>query len=74
VRKRSVTLTHFFVAQTVKISVATAGDFSIDLVFFCFIWGFGVFIENLFFYSGKMSKMYVVLLYLPFKNTVVSKA
>jgi len=36
-----------FVAQTVTISVATAGDFSLDLGFSCFIWGSGVFIENL---------------------------
>jgi len=45
--KRSVTLTNLFVAQTVTISVATAGDFSLDLGFSCFIWGSGVFIENL---------------------------
>ena len=49
VQKRSVTLTHFFVAQTVTISVVTAGDFSLDLGFSCFIWGSGVFIENLWF-------------------------
>jgi len=36
-----------FVAQTVTVSVATAGDFSLDLGFSCFIWGSGVFIENL---------------------------
>jgi len=48
-QKRSVTLTHFFVAQTVTISVVTAGDFSLDLGFSCFIWGSGVFIENLWF-------------------------
>jgi len=36
-----------FVAQTVTISVATAGDLSIDLGFSCFIWCSGVFIENL---------------------------
>jgi len=35
-----------FVAQTVTISVATAGDFSLDLGFSYFIWGPGVFIEN----------------------------
>jgi len=28
-------------------SVATARVFSLDLFFFCFIWGSGVFIENL---------------------------
>ena len=35
------------VAQIVTISVASAGDFSQDLGFSCFIWGSGVFIENL---------------------------
>ena len=39
--------TDVFVAQTVTISVATAGDFSQDLGFSCFIWGSAVFIENL---------------------------
>jgi len=34
---------------TVTISVATAGDFSQDLGFSCFIWVSGVFIENLWF-------------------------
>ena len=34
---------------TVTISVATAGDFSQDLGFSCFIWVSGVFIENLVF-------------------------
>ena len=42
---------------------------------FCFIWDCGIFIENLFFfYSGQILEMYVVLLYFPFKNTVVSQA
>ena len=36
-----------FVAQTFTICVATAGDFSLDLGFSCFIWCSGVFIENL---------------------------
>jgi len=40
-----------FCAQTVTISVATAGDFSLDLGFFCFIWDSVVFIENLGFIS-----------------------
>jgi len=36
-------------------SVATARVFSLDLGFFCFIWGSGVFIENLgFFDSGQI--------------------
>jgi len=35
-----------FLAQTVTVSVATAGDFSLDLGFSCFIWGSGFFIEN----------------------------
>ena len=49
--------------------------FSLDLGFFCFIWGSAVFIENqFFFYSGYILEMYVVLLYFPFKNTVVSQA
>jgi len=48
--------------------------FSLDLRFFCFIWDSGVFIENLFFYSGQILEMYVVLLYFQFKNTVVSQA
>jgi len=56
-----------------KTSVATAGFFSLDLGFFCFIWGSGVFIENLeLFDSGQILEMYVVLLYFPFKNTVIS--
>jgi len=46
-KTQSVTLTHFFMVQTVTISVSTAGDFSLDLGFFCFIWGSGVIIENL---------------------------
>jgi len=46
-KTQSVTLTHFFVPQAVAISVATAGDFSLDLWFSCFIWGSGDFIENL---------------------------
>jgi len=49
--------------------------FSVDLFFFCFIWGSGVFIENLgFFDFGQILEMYVELLYFPFKNTVVSHA
>ena len=32
-------------------SVATAGFSSLDLGFFCFIWGPGVFIKNLFFFT-----------------------
>jgi len=44
-----------------RISVATAGFFSLDLGFFCFIWGSGVFIENLgVFESGQILEMYVV--------------
>jgi len=39
--------THFFVAETVTISVATAGDFSLDLVFCCLFWSSGAFVENL---------------------------
>ena len=35
-----------FVTQTVTISVATAGYFSLVLGFTCFIWGSRVFIEN----------------------------
>jgi len=47
--------------------------FSLDLFFLCFIWGSEVFIENLgFFDSGQIFEMYVVILYFPFKNTVVS--
>jgi len=48
--------------------------FSLDLGFFCFIWGSAVFIENLFFYSGQILDKHVVLLYLPLKITVVSQA
>jgi len=48
-KTQSVTLTTFSVVQTVTISVATAGDFSQDLGFSCFIWVSGVFIENLVF-------------------------
>jgi len=62
-----------FVAQTVTINVATTGDFSLDLGFSCFIWGSGGFIENLgLFDSGQILEMYLVLVYFPFKNTVVS--
>jgi len=41
--------------------------FSLDLFFFCFIWGSAVFIENLGrFDSGQILEMHVVLLYFPF--------
>jgi len=64
-----------YIDTIVGIDVATAVFFSLDLFFFCFIWGSGVFIENLgFFDSGQILEMYVVLLYFPFKNTVVSHA
>jgi len=56
-------------------SVATARCFSQDLGFFCLIWGSGVFIENLgFFDFVQILEMYVILLYFPLKNTVVSQA
>ena len=60
---------------SIQTSVATA-VFLLDLGFFCFIWGSGVFVENLgCFDSGQILEMYVVLLYFPFKNTaVVSQA
>jgi len=59
----------------VKLAVLPRLFFSLDLGFFYFIWGSGVFIENLgFFDSGQILEMYVVLLYLPFKNTAVSQA
>jgi len=46
----------------------------LPLLFFCLIWGSVFFIENLvFFDSGQISEMYVVLLYFPFKNTMVSQ-
>jgi len=62
-------------SQNVTVSVATARVFSLDLEFFCFIWGSGVFIKDLgFFDSGQILEMYVVLLYFAFKNTVVSQA
>ena len=49
--------------------------FSPELGFFCFIWGSGIFIENLgFCFSCQILEMYVVLLYFPFENTVVSHA
>jgi len=56
------------------VSVDTAVFFSLDLGFFCFIWGSGVFTENLgFFDSGQILEIYVVLLYFSFnKNTVES--
>jgi len=38
-KTQNVTLAHFLGAKTVTISVATAGDFSLDLGFSCFIWG-----------------------------------
>jgi len=68
-----VTLTHFFVAQTVTISVATAGDFSLDLGFSCLtgVLGFLLKIWGLF-DSGQILEIYVVLPYFLFKNTVVS--
>ena len=41
--------------------VASAGVVSLDLFFFCFIWGSGVCIENEgFFSSGQILEMYVV--------------
>jgi len=46
-KTQSVTLTNFFVTQTVTTSVATAVDFSLDLGFSCFIWGSWIFNENL---------------------------
>ena len=74
-KTQSVTLTHFFVAQTVTSSVATAGDFSLDPGFSCFI-VFGVleFLLKIWglFDSGQILEMYVVLLYFPSKNAVVS--
>jgi len=55
-------------------SVATAVFFARSGVFL-FSWGSGVFIENLdSFYSGQILELYVVLLYIPFKNRVVSQA
>jgi len=62
-----------FLTSVLRYSGNTATPvFLPDLGFFCFIWGFGVFIENLFFlYSGQMFEMYVVLVYFPFKNTAV---
>jgi len=58
----------------VVFSVVTARFFSLDLGFFCFIWGSGVFIKNLgFFDSGQILEMYIVLLHFLFKNTVVSQ-
>jgi len=60
---------------THETSVATAVFFSLDLGFFCFIWGSGVLIKNLgFFDSGQILEIYAVLLYFPFKNAVVSQA
>jgi len=48
-------------------------DFSLDLEFSCFIWGSGFLLKIWgFFDSGQILEMYVVLLYFPFKNTVVS--
>ena len=53
-------------------SVATASFFSLDLGFF---WGYGFFSKNLgFFDSVQILDMYILLLYFPFKNTVVSQA
>jgi len=50
-------------------------SFTRSVFFFCFIWGSAVFIENLgFFDSGQILEMYVVSLYFPFKNTVISHA
>ena len=63
--------------ELISHSVATChcwGIFTRSVFFFCFIWGSGVFIKNLgFFDSGQILEMYVVLLYFPFKNTVVSQ-
>ena len=44
--------------------------FSLDLEFSSGFWGF--YWKSVFFYSGQVLEMYVVLLYFPFKNTVVS--
>jgi len=55
--------------------VAAGSFFSQDQGFFCFVWGSGVFIENLgFFDSGQVLEMYVASLYFPLKDTVVSQA
>jgi len=70
-------LSHTLFVSTISLgtSVATAVFFSLDLGVFCFVWGSEVFIKNLgFFDSGQILEMYVVLLYFPFMNTVVSQA
>jgi len=61
-------------AQRVLASVAAAVSFSLELGFFCFIWGSGVFIENLvFFDSGQILEMYVGLLYFPFDLRILGQ-
>ena len=56
-------------------NVAAGSFFSQRLGFFCFVWGSGLFIENLgFFDSGQVLEMCVASLYFPLKNTVVSQA
>jgi len=75
VRSSLIAYSYSSVAILAVFSVATARIFSLDLGFFFFIWGSGVFIKNLgFFDSGQILQMYVVLLCFPFKNTVVSQA
>ena len=50
------------------ISVATTSFFSLDLFFFCFIWGSGVFMENLgFFDSGEIFLNLCHITVFPFK-------
>jgi len=59
--------------ELVADSVATAGMFSLDLGFLFFIWGSGVIIENLFFLTlVKFFEIYAVIVYFPFKNTIIS--
>jgi len=63
------------VAETVTISVATAGDFSLDLVFCCLFWSSGAFVENLGFvwlWSNFRNVCCITVLHCLFKNTVVS--
>jgi len=43
--------TNFAIQCNLTTSVVTAGFISLDVGFFCFIWGSGVFVENLIFFT-----------------------
>jgi len=70
---QSVTLAHFFVAQTITHQYCHFWGFFTRSGVFLFHLGFWAFLENLgLFDSGQSLEMYVVLRYFQFINTVLS--